>query len=249
VCTLILGYRFRPGEGLLVAANRDEFYDRPASPPLLWREGPIRVLAPRDDRAGGTWIGFNAEGVFAAITNRFGAGPAAHTRSRGELVLHALAHASAEAAQSSLMELSPADYNGFHLVVMDAKAAAVIWHDGEKVITRGLSPGVHIFTERSLADAEVPRELMVRGRGLLPEDLTGLTELLSVHQENLADGTCLHGDAVGYGTRSSMIVRLAADWSLRDAFYKEGHPCESGFESISELFRALDGRYLGSRAL
>ena len=52
-----------------MAANRDEFLDRPAEGPALRssRTGPI--VAPRDLEAGGTWVGVSARGVFAGLTN------------------------------------------------------------------------------------------------------------------------------------------------------------------------------------
>lgn len=52
---------------LLVAANRDEAYERPAAPPAEIEPG---VVAGLDLRAGGTWLGSNRHGLFAAVTNR-----------------------------------------------------------------------------------------------------------------------------------------------------------------------------------
>lgn len=244
MCTLILEYRNRPGQGLWVAANRDEFYARVASPPFLWSGMPIKLLAPRDEQAGGTWIGFNASGVFAGITNRFGASLQPGARSRGELVLQALSHQSSEDSLAAFSGLSPMDYNGFHLVVMDAQMAFVIFSDGAAVRTRKLQPGVHIFTERSLGEVEAGRERVVRKRVQAVEEFESLVDMLTIHQENMIDGTCLHGDRVGYGTRSSMIVRLDERWCVREARYAQGHPCSSSFEDISTLFYELGPRYL-----
>ena len=69
MCTLIVLHRCVPGRPLVVAANRDEFLDRPAEGPALRssRTGPI--VAPRDLEAGGTWVGVSARGVFAGLTN------------------------------------------------------------------------------------------------------------------------------------------------------------------------------------
>ena len=69
MCTLIVLHRCVPGRPLVVAANRDEFLDRPAEGPALRssRTGPI--VAPRDLKAGGTWVGVSARGVFAGLTN------------------------------------------------------------------------------------------------------------------------------------------------------------------------------------
>ena len=69
MCTLIVLHRCVPGRPLVVAANRDEFLDRPAEEPALRssRTGPI--VAPLDLEAGGTWVGVSARGVFAGLTN------------------------------------------------------------------------------------------------------------------------------------------------------------------------------------
>jgi uncharacterized protein with NRDE domain len=69
MCTLIVLHRCLPASPLVVAANRDEFLDRPAEGPALRisRTGPI--VAPLDLEAGGTWVGISARGVFAGLTN------------------------------------------------------------------------------------------------------------------------------------------------------------------------------------
>ena len=91
MCTLIVLHRCFADAELLVAANRDEYLDRPAEPPALRRWNGRTVLAPRDVRAGGTWLGLNDAGVFAALTNRPNATPDPTRRSRGLLVVDALA--------------------------------------------------------------------------------------------------------------------------------------------------------------
>ncbi|HLT35932.1 MAG TPA: NRDE family protein, partial [Enhygromyxa sp.] len=92
MCTIIAALQVWPGRPLVVAANRDEALDRPAIDPRVWAPGEVaarRVLAPRDLRAGGTWLGVNDAGLFVGITNRR-AIPDPRRRSRGELVFEAL---------------------------------------------------------------------------------------------------------------------------------------------------------------
>src|SRR3972149_2161482 len=86
MCTLIAMLGTVPGYPLVVAMNRDEFYDRPSLPPEL-REGARRIVCPRDERADGTWIGVNAEGLVAAVSNRFAGPPDPQARARGLLCL------------------------------------------------------------------------------------------------------------------------------------------------------------------
>ncbi|TLZ58136.1 MAG: NRDE family protein [Methanobacteriota archaeon] len=71
MCTLIGLHRAVPGYDLVIGMNRDEDRLRPAEPPQLL-PGPPPLVAPRDARAGGTWLGVNRPGLFAALSNRRG---------------------------------------------------------------------------------------------------------------------------------------------------------------------------------
>jgi len=70
VCTLVFAWQVFPDAPVVAAANRDEALDRPSTPPEVIEDSP-RIVAPRDEEAGGTWIGYNEAGVFVAITNRW----------------------------------------------------------------------------------------------------------------------------------------------------------------------------------
>jgi len=68
MCLIAIAYHAHERYPLIVAANRDEFTDRPARPLHFWDDAP-EILAGRDLKAGGTWMGVTSEGRFAAITN------------------------------------------------------------------------------------------------------------------------------------------------------------------------------------
>ncbi|HTD04473.1 NRDE family protein, partial [Undibacterium sp.] len=75
MCLIVFAWKLIPSMPLIVAGNRDEFYDRPAAPAAWWENAP-RVYAGRDLQAGGTWMGITSEdgpgsatAKFAAITN------------------------------------------------------------------------------------------------------------------------------------------------------------------------------------
>src|SRR5919107_2356449 len=86
MCLILLALDTHPDYGLVLAANRDEFYDRPTAPSAYWEDAPD-VLAGRDLRAGGTWLGLDRRGRLAAVTNyRQGRRAAPAPRSRGHLV-------------------------------------------------------------------------------------------------------------------------------------------------------------------
>ena len=129
MCTLIALHRCYPSAHLVVAATRDEFLARPATGPRLHHWSGRRVIAPLDERAGGTWLGLNDLGLFAALTNRPAQSLDPSRRSRGLLVADALGHVSAARAAEAALRLAPRAYNPFNLFVADADHAFAILYD------------------------------------------------------------------------------------------------------------------------
>lgn len=246
MCTLIVITQHPATRPLVVAANRDERLTRPATGPELWAKRPIALLAPRDVQAGGTWLGLNARGVFAAITNRFGMTSAPHHRSRGLLVLDALEASDAGTAAERIGGYAPTDYNGFHLVVADPTGAWLVWNDGATIHRQALAPGIHVFSERSLADHESHRTRWLEGRlheldraGRLDE--ASLTGLLSTHHESGIEGVCVHVDGMDYGTRSSTYVELGHDGRPARLLHADGPPCRVAYRDYREAAAGLVG--------
>jgi hypothetical protein len=230
MCTLVVIVP-EPGGVLEIAANRDEFLDRPASGPRRW-EGMPAVLAPRDEQAGGTWLGVNSHRMFVGVTNRHAAGRDATRASRGQLVVDALRAPSVEALHAQLTRLGPGVHNPFHLLYADAGGrAGLTWNDGLRVQQRWLDPGLHVLTERSLgAGDEANRvasiQTAVAGRArTVPFDTWA--ELLRRHSSpDPREGTCLHVPAFGYGTRSSFLLQLDPG-AVGQCAWTEGPPCTS----------------------
>jgi hypothetical protein len=158
MCTVVLLRRPQTPWPLLLAANRDELRSRPWRPPARhWPDRP-EVVAGLDVQAGGSWLGVNDDGVVAAVLNRVGSlGPAIGKRSRGELVLEALDHATAAAAANALMHLNPEAYRPFNLLVADARTAFWLRHAG------GLPR--FGYRDRSGAWQEVDAPWLPRGEG------------------------------------------------------------------------------------
>src|SRR5262245_53382617 len=128
MCTLILLDRVVPGVPIVVAANRDEFFARPAAPPALFRSdeaGRASFVAPQDLEAGGTWMGVNEQGLFAGLTNRRNANPQLERRSRGLLVRDALGRADTADALAAAGPDPAGTYNPFHLLIADGASTAL----------------------------------------------------------------------------------------------------------------------------
>lgn len=245
MCTLIVISRMFKKAPLVVAANRDENLDRPSGPPRQWTDRPLAVFAPVDLKAGGTWLGISQAGVFAGVTNRFGAEPPhADRRSRGMLVLDALEEPDARSAFGRLAEKPAQMHNRFHLLLADRDSAFLIFSDGQDRWTRELEPGVHVLTERSLGAASSSRESWIADQlARLPEqdspDVSSLRRILSFHGDDPFDGTCVHAPLFNYGTRSSTIIIMGT--GNRDLLYlhAEGPPCDTDYEDLSAQAAAI----------
>ena len=84
MCLLAIQYQLVPDAPILVAANREEFYERPSQPPSI-QSGKPRVLCGIDAQAGGTWLGVNQHGLVIGVCNRRKMSSNYPSRSRGVL--------------------------------------------------------------------------------------------------------------------------------------------------------------------
>ena len=214
----------------MVSGNRNELLKRPAS--TLELHGG--VLAPRDDVHGGTWLGLNQHGLFVVITNRAGAMIDPARRSRGLIVREALGAGSARELHQRLRDLDGARYNGFHLVYADLEEAFVTWGDGTRARQLPLASGdLHVITERSYGAGEGQREREVRAAFTgLDEDVRAWRAPMTTHATMPLESACVHADAVGYGTRSSLQLVLRAG-GRGEALWTDGHPCRNPARTIA----------------
>jgi len=244
VCTLTLAWQVFEDAPVVVAANRDELLDRPSVPPAE-RDWEAAVVAPMDEEAGGTWLGYNEHGVLAGITNRWIDEPVEADRSRGLLVRDALGYESAtDACRFVERELDARTYDGFNLVLADDTAAILIEHDGARVV-RNLQPGIHVVVnvgadgvydipaERSdVGTAQANNADAVR-TALQPEPGETSSGWLDRAADVLGDheyGVCIHREH--FGTRSSSLIRLGTD--AVEYRYSDGPPCETAFEQVTD---------------
>ncbi len=176
MCSLIILHR--PGDPwpLILAANRDELASRPWRPPdRHWPEWPD-VVAGIDLLSGGSWMGMNRQGLVACILNRVGSlGPAAGKRSRGELVLEALDHATAAEAAEALSHLEARSYRSFNLILADEEEALWLRNlggDTSEVELLSVPSGLSMITAHDLNDSDSPRiaRFLPAFRAALPPD-------------------------------------------------------------------------------
>jgi uncharacterized protein with NRDE domain len=202
---------------LLLAANRDEVLDRPWDPPAAhWPEQP-GVVGGLDRLAGGTWLAVNSAGLIAGVLNRVGSlGPQAGKRSRGELPLLALRHATARDAVAALRGLDAADWRSFNLVIADRAGAWLLLGLGHGAVqAEPLAPGLHMITAHDADDPASPRvsRHLARLRAApVPDPATGdWSGWLDVMRDRSGGAAAVNvPPRLGFGTASAALLALPA---------------------------------------
>src|SRR6058998_2555702 len=208
--------------------NRDESSMRPADPPAVL-DGTPMIVAPRDRKAGGTWLGASGAGLVVALSNRRGrTSPIA--RSRGQLVLEALRQPSVAGVDVFLQrEVREHEYNYWNLLAASRKELRFFRYDGELGMNRGHG-GLNVLTNEGGNVATDPKVQFIQG--LLAKTsldpgamIPALQRALRTHVSGPGGvGLCVHGQ--GGGTVSSMILGLSnADPGENILLYANGPPC------------------------
>lgn len=162
MCLVLIAYRMHPRYPLVLAANRDEFHARPAAALHWWADSP-RMLAGRDLQAGGTWLGLDASGRMALVTNyRDPSSPRPGAISRGSLVGDFLGgrQGAVEFARSTAARAG--QFSGFNLLALDRDGMGYVTSHPEPE-ARALAPGVYGLSNRQL-DTPWPKLLLARER-------------------------------------------------------------------------------------
>jgi uncharacterized protein with NRDE domain len=142
MCLLLIAWKTHPRYRLILAGNRDEFHDRPAAPLNWWQDDP-RILAGRDLKAGGTWLGVARSGRFGVVTNyRDLMAPVEGAPSRGNLVPRFLTGATSPKEFLDDLRGAAMRYSGFNLLVGGSRALYYFSNRGPKAPT-ALAPGVY----------------------------------------------------------------------------------------------------------
>lgn len=231
MCLIALAWRVRADLPLVVAANRDEWRERPAQPAHWWPEHP-GLLAGRDLQAGGTWMGITRAGRFAAVTNfRDPSEKRSTARSRGELVTGFLLAREAPQAFLSSLHARAREYNGFNLIVGDGGS---LWYYGSREgEARAIPPGVHALSNHLLDE---PWPKVARARQAMEEALRRGVDPAPTLFEMLSDpdgapDAALPETGVGiawerrlasplitgadYGTRASTVLTVSGAGDVR----------------------------------
>lgn len=227
----MLAWRVSPDYPLVIAANRDEFFDRSTAPAAFWGEHP-NVLAGRDLAAGGTWMGITRSLRFAALTNvretRETFNPEAP--SRGKLVSEFLIARRRPDTYSKTVARQGSQYNGFNLLVADREMLYYYCNRGN--VLKELPSGVYGLSNHALdtpwPKLELARRAFEVSLGKMP-DFEAMFDMLGdsspTPDDQLPDTgvgiewertlSSMFVKSANYGTRSSTIVAVRADNSVR----------------------------------
>ncbi|MRR36164.1 NRDE family protein [bacterium] len=225
MCLILFALDAHPRYRLVLAANRDEFYDRPTAP-AAFRDDAPHILAGRDLQDGGTWCGITTGGRFAAVTNY--RDPQAHReglRSRGKLVADYLRGEMSPDAWLEQLRREGNGYNGFNLVFGDGGGLHYFSNHGGLPST--VAPGIHGLSNH-LLDTPWPKvtrgkqalaELLTAGGELAPDDLFAILADRTVAPDHLLPDTGVGMErerllsplfitSPAYGTRSSTVILI-----------------------------------------
>jgi uncharacterized protein with NRDE domain len=241
MCLILFAFRVHPLYPLIVAANRDEFLQRPTAAAHFWddRDG---ILAGRDLAAGGTWLGVTRKGRFAAVTNYrdLRRNRPIDLLSRGSLVLSAL---------QGELDLSAVDrYDGFNLLF--GSASRLQYSNNVDGSLSDVPPGVHglsnhlldtpwpkvvkatsAFEEAIATEQPEPETLfnVLMDRSVAPDDQLPDTGI-GIERERALSPAFI--STTGYGTRSSTVVLFGGDGRIR--FEERTHQPIGRIEHIVE---------------
>lgn len=224
MCLVALAWKCHPRWRLLLAGNRDEFHARPTAPLQHWAPPQDTVMAGRDLRSGGSWLGVNSSAQVAVLTNvRDPAAPAGGP-SRGELVAGYLAGADGAAQYARRLAGHTHRFAPFNLLVADASHCCYLGN--HPALHRHLPPGIHGMSNGPLhAPWPKTRRLMQALETVVQQPTAGLDSLwpvladerrpadaelphtgIALEQERQLSSIFIRGS--DYGTRASTLVAI-----------------------------------------
>lgn len=248
MCLIAFAWQTHPRYDLIVAANRDEFYQRPTQAAHWWRDA-ASVYGGRDERAGGAWCAADRGGRFAAVTNVREPGMRTGLRSRGALVQDGLVGAGTLTNYRQDIARRRNEYGPFNLLLGDCDRLLFLSNRGAQQSVN-LTPGVYAISNGHW-DEDWPKtsrarqelSTLISDDNITPDTLFALlgesdvapTERLpdtgvGPDTEQLLSALFVH--SASYGTRASTLI-------LRD---RAGHMAfyERAFDESARLQHDID---------
>jgi uncharacterized protein with NRDE domain len=233
MCLIVFAYKTRPGVPLVFAGNRDEFYERPTEKAHIWSTTP-EIIAGKDKKAGGTWLGLSSDGRIAAITNYRDMNQIKpDAPSRGHIVKDALTSPHTTEQYLEHLQRVADEYNGFNLITGNREK--LFYFNNQTMQVEELKPGIYSLSNaflntpwpksewakehfRQILDSgeQKPDRFfsMLKNSDTYPPEMLPETGL-SNEKEKAVSAVFIKTE--GYGSRSSTVMKLFQD----DSFYFE----------------------------
>jgi uncharacterized protein with NRDE domain len=233
MCLIAFAWQAHTEYQLVVAANRDEWHDRPAAPATWWSDH-ANVLAGRDLKAGGTWLGVTRSGRFAALTNfRDPSDRKIDAPTRGKLVSDFLIGAMSAREYLLTLRERAGQFQGFNLLAGDGDSLHYFSSRIGEILA--VPPGVHALSNHTLNEPwpKVEKAKSALGealQGKMPWEARQMAIYAMLSDTTLAPDEALPDTGVGldweralspamivgekYGTRCSTLVYVAADGKI-----------------------------------
>lgn len=183
MCLVAFSWKNHPDYPLIISANRDEFFDRPTESLHQWDSG---IIAGKDLRAGGTWMGFHPDGKWALLTNyRDFSRSHKGDISRGKLVQDFLEGNKNPEAYLEGIFRNKDRYEGFNLLVSDGEKLFYLSNYRENI--EEIPPGIHGLSNGLINDPWPKVELAktqlanVLAEGVSDEKLLGILKSKGTH--------------------------------------------------------------------
>jgi uncharacterized protein with NRDE domain len=252
MCLLYIANNVHKEYKFILAANRDEFYDRPSLSAHFWENHPD-LLAGKDLKAGGTWLGITKSGRLAAITNyRDMKNIKPNAPSRGSLTTDFLVGSSSPEEYYSSVEKEAQLYNGFNLIFGNAADNDLYYFSNQSNEFKKLDAGTYGLSN-CLLDTPWPKVEKVKARfsDLINEEAFNEEKAFDIlYDMETAEDSLLPDTGVGpelekllssvfikfqgYGTRCSTLILIdrqnKATFTEKTYFHEKDEFKEKNFQ-------------------
>jgi uncharacterized protein with NRDE domain len=241
MCLILFALHTHPKYKLILAANRDEFFNRETQFAHFW-DNSKNILAGKDMASGGTWMGVQSKGRFIAITNyRHPEREILNPQSRGSLSRQFLADSETNKDFIGRIAAIRNQFNGYNLLLSDDGLQSMVHYSNITNVTTSIKKGIHGLSN-ALLDSAWPKvesgkrmlSEIVSSSSIYPEQLISILNNHDTAPDHLLPNTGISTDLEkklspvfismkGYGTRCStaLLVDKKDDVIFHEVSYNE----------------------------
>ena len=155
MCTSIVLFRKSNDWPIIIGSNRDESFNRKSKfPDRHWIKKYPNVIAGKDQKKEGAWIGVNDFGLVTIIHNGKIEKNRKFISSRGKIVLEVLSKSNIDDVLKYISNLNRQNYNNFNLLVANNHQIYWIKHDldNKNIIIKNIEEELSVLTDKDIND-------------------------------------------------------------------------------------------------